>query len=89
MKKMILLLAFPLVLTACGGGGPEDDAQKMCDLMTEWKTAKNAGKDDEAQKIEEKGEAMEDEMKEKYKDDKAGAEAFEKKMRECKEGMRD
>ena len=88
MKKAILLLAFPLALTACGGGGPEGDAQKMCDLMTEWKTAKEAGKNDEAQAIEEKGEKIEDEMKEKYKDDEAGGKTFETIVEECEDKMR-
>lgn len=88
MKKTILLLAFPLALTACGGGGPEDDAQKMCDMMKEYGELKKAGNDEEANKIEEKGEKLEDEMKEKYKDDEASGKTYKTIVDECEDKMR-
>jgi hypothetical protein len=85
MKKTILLLAFPLALTACGGGGPEDDAQKMCDMMKDWKTAKDAGNDEEADKIRKEGRAFGEEIEKKYKDDKAAMETLDKTIEECED----
>ncbi|HLP12722.1 MAG TPA: hypothetical protein VK177_12370 [Flavobacteriales bacterium] len=89
MKKSILLLAFPLALMACGGGsGPEADADKMCKLMKDWKAAKDAGKADEAEKIEEEGEKLEDELEERYKNDEEGKKKVKEKIEACEDELK-
>lgn len=85
MKKAILLLAFPLALTACGGGGPEDDAQEICDMMKEFGEAQKAGDEAKMEEIETKGKARQKELKEKYKDDEKGWETLDKTVEECEE----
>jgi len=85
MKKLMLLLSFPLAMISCGKGGPEADAEKMCDMMKDWKTAKDAGKDDEADKIREEGRKFGEELETKYKDDKKAMETLEKTIEECED----
>ena len=85
MKKLLFVIALPLVAISCGKGGPEGDAEKMCDMMKSWKEAKDAGKDDEADKIRSEGRDFGKELKTKYKDDKAAMEKMEKTIEDCED----
>ena len=85
MKKLLFVIALPLVAISCGKGGPEGDAEKMCDMMKSWKEAKDAGKDDEADKIRSEGKKFDDELEEKYKADEKGKETMKKLVDECKD----
>lgn len=89
MKKTILLAALPLalVLSSCGGGGPEADADKMCNMMKDWKKAKDAGNEEEADKIREEGKKFEEELKAKYEKDEAGMKVLDEKMDACEKEM--
>jgi hypothetical protein len=83
MKKTILLLAFPLAMTACGGGGPEGDAQQICDMMKSWKEAKDANNTSEMERIEKEGKAKGEELGKKYKGE--DHDKYEKKVEECED----
>ena len=83
MKKAILLLTISLALIACGGGGPKDDAARMCDLRKQLEAADRADDEAEIKRIDIEGEKLEDEFKEKYKNDKAGEEEFRKELMNC------
>jgi len=85
MKKTILCLSVAVctVLASCGGGGPEADAQKMCDLMSKAKELKDAGKMDEIMKLMQDVEKLGKEMEDKYKDDADAKKKIEEKVKEC------
>ena len=89
MKKMILSLSVAVctVLASCGGGGPEADAQKMCDLMSKAKEMKESGKMDEIMKLMEDVKKLGEEMESKYKDDKDAQKVIEEKVKECSGDM--
>ena len=82
-KKTILLLALPLAMVACGKSGPEADAEQICDMMKEWKEAKDAGKTDEMERIEKEGKAKGEELGKKYEGEEK--EKYEKKIEECED----
>ncbi|HLP12723.1 MAG TPA: hypothetical protein VK177_12375 [Flavobacteriales bacterium] len=83
MKKSILILAFPLALVACGGGGPEGDAQVICDMMKDWKAAKDAGNNEEMERIEKEGKAKGEEFEKKYEGEEK--EKFKNKVDGCED----
>lgn len=89
MKKMILCLSVAISagLASCGGGGPEADAQKMCDLMSKAKELKEAGKMDEIMKLMEEVQTLGKEMEDKYKDDAEAKKTIEAKVKECSGDM--
>lgn len=83
MKKLILLLSFPLAIISCGKGGPEGDAEKLCNMMKDYIAAKEAGNTEEADKLKKEGRAFGEEIEDKYKDDKKGWEVIETTVDEC------
>jgi hypothetical protein len=88
MKKIILALAIPLAIVACGGGGPQGDAEKMCSLMKEYKAAIESKNEAEKKRIDAEGEKMEDELQEKYKNDTEGKKKFTEKLNECRAALK-
>jgi hypothetical protein len=90
VKTLALLFVSSLVMMSCGG--PEDDAQEVCDLACEvMDLAKKAvdGEDvaEELEALEKEAEELEKEMEAKYgKDGDASDEdkkAFEDAVKDC------
>lgn len=86
MRKLILSFSILLSLTfvtSCGGGGVKGDAKKMASLMCEMiELQKDPDKNKEKlEEIAKKGEKLQKEMEEKYKD-KKDDEAMKKEMQE-------
>jgi len=91
MKKTILSLSVAIctVLASCGGGGPEADAQKMCDIIKKAKELKDSNNQEEIMKLMGDMEKLGKDMEEKYKDNEEAKKTIEEKVKECSGGMMD
>jgi len=89
MKKTILCLSVAIctVLASCGGGGPEADAQKMCDMMKKAKELKDSNNQEEIMKLMTDLEKLGKEMEDKYKDNEEAKKKIEEKVKECSGDM--
>lgn len=87
MKKAMVALVLPVILflSSCGNSGPEADAEKICEMKKDWKKAKDAGRIEEADKIEMEGRKLIKEMRNKYKEDEKAQKKFSEKLAACEE----
>jgi hypothetical protein len=83
MKKTLLFISLPVIMSACGGGGPKEDAERMCTLRSELKAAFDTKNTEAIKSINERGFALEKEIQEKYKDDKEGKQKYEMELMGC------
>lgn len=71
------------VFTSCSSGGPEADAQRMCDLVKKGEELKAAGKTDELLKVMDEAKKLGQEFESRYKEDQEAQNLIEQKVKGC------